>query len=374
MRRLFKIRSHKKILSNYMSVIYFHKPKIEDIKTSIHRLKLAMIKHQDHKLAIPTIAAGLDKCNWSIIKQLIYSEFHNSNINLLICYKNNTEISNNWKTKEHNDLLNITRTFKQIPIQNKKLNNLISRDNAYTIFSNYKKGENVLGDDILNLTRLPNYYWSDDELASIANYYNHNTYIYDDTNKTGIIYCNNNNSTRPSIVLYNVNNNTHWIPGTKSTQKSHKIPIKYITTNNFISLKNIINKINIFVNNNLKTPITVNDTDCHKNNLFNGDNINYRVNKQTKTLKNDFINNKNILTNNDKETITDCEGTPIKISPNLNSNQHKQVIKLLKTYINLFTSDTSNRLILKWYINVCVFPNKMYFFMITHNIFKHNFI
>ncbi|KAF0688962.1 Transposon Ty3-I Gag-Pol polyprotein, partial [Aphis craccivora] len=81
---------------------------------------------------------------------------------------------------------------------------------------------------------------------------------------------------------------------------------------------------------------------CHKNNLFNGDNINHRVNKQTKILKNNFINNENTLTNNNKETITDCEGTPIKISPNLNSNQHKQVIKLLKTYIHLFTSDTSN--------------------------------
>ena len=40
--------------------------------------------------------------------------------------------------------------------------------------------------DLLNLSMLPNYWWSDDELVSIANYYDHDTYIYD-TNKTGII-------------------------------------------------------------------------------------------------------------------------------------------------------------------------------------------
>lgn len=51
-----------------------------------------MIKHKDSKLAIPTIAAGLNKCNWTIIKQLIFTEFLNSNINLLICHKNNNDI------------------------------------------------------------------------------------------------------------------------------------------------------------------------------------------------------------------------------------------------------------------------------------------
>jgi hypothetical protein len=45
---------------------------------------------------------------------------------------------------------------------------------------------------------------SDDELAAIADYHNHDTYIYDDTNKTAIIYQKKNYNNRPIIVLYNV--------------------------------------------------------------------------------------------------------------------------------------------------------------------------
>ncbi|KAF0727142.1 Uncharacterized protein FWK35_00032298 [Aphis craccivora] len=41
---------------------------------------------------------------------------------------------------------------------------------------NITKIADLLG--LLNLSMLPNYWWSDDELASIANYYNHDTYIY----------------------------------------------------------------------------------------------------------------------------------------------------------------------------------------------------
>jgi hypothetical protein len=34
-----------------------------------------MIKQQDFKIVILTIAIRLDKCNWTIIKQIIYEEF-----------------------------------------------------------------------------------------------------------------------------------------------------------------------------------------------------------------------------------------------------------------------------------------------------------
>lgn len=80
-------------------------------------------------------------------------------------------------------------------------------------------------------------------------------------------------------MLYNVNNNTHWTPSTKSTLKSHKITIKYVTTNNIISFNEIIDKKNIFINN-LKTLIQFDNSDREKNHLFDSDNINYKVIKQ----------------------------------------------------------------------------------------------
>jgi hypothetical protein len=76
---------------------YFHKPKYDDIKLTIQNLKKSMRKLHDFKIAIPTIASGIDKSNWTIIKQHIFKEFLNTNINLLICHKDKTHITNNWK-------------------------------------------------------------------------------------------------------------------------------------------------------------------------------------------------------------------------------------------------------------------------------------
>jgi len=102
--------------------------------------------------------------------------------------------------------------------------------------------------ELLNLNKLPNYWWADDELASIAIHYGFNTYIYDDTTKNGMVYSKENHDRSP-IVLYNVNNNTHWIPGTKSTKPSIKIPIKYINTKNKITIHVIIQNINHYKTN-----------------------------------------------------------------------------------------------------------------------------
>ena len=74
---------------------YFHKPKYDDIKLTIQNLKKLMQKLYDFKIAIPKIASGIDKCNWTIAKQLIFTEFLNTNIDLLICHKDKTHITNN---------------------------------------------------------------------------------------------------------------------------------------------------------------------------------------------------------------------------------------------------------------------------------------
>jgi len=42
--------------------------------------------------------------------------------------------------------------------------------------------------ELLQLTDLPGHWWSDNELASIVSYYNHDTYIFDEHLKTAIIH------------------------------------------------------------------------------------------------------------------------------------------------------------------------------------------
>ncbi|CAH1733045.1 unnamed protein product [Aphis gossypii] len=228
-----------------------------------------------------------------------------------------------------------------------------------SIFESYKPGENVAGDgnygiyavcnalndnklnkitsiaDILqlfNITQLPNYWMSDDELAAIADYYNHDNYIYNDTNKTAIIYQKKNYNNRPAIVLYNVNNNTHWVPGTRTDKPSNKIPHKHIIINDVLPLQKLIN--NIKKNNSISNDTLPNDFIDIKKPLNNNNNIK-SVNTYTKIS--------NTITNNydDKETLIDNEGTVINISQHLDKYQHKKVVELLKKFIHLFTTDTS---------------------------------
>ena len=90
--------------------------------------------------------------------------------------------------------------------------------------------------ELLQLSDLLGYWWPNNELASIAIYYNHDTYIFYEILKTAIIYCNKNNK-RPSIILYNTNKNTHWITGTKFIKPSLKIPHNYIDINHITLLQ-----------------------------------------------------------------------------------------------------------------------------------------
>ncbi|VVC38811.1 Reverse transcriptase domain [Cinara cedri] len=375
-----------------------------------------MNKLHDHKLAIPTIAAGLDKRNWSIIKQMIYSEFKNCNIELIICYKTLTDITNSWRTREHEKIINlihdhyffekvikgvnnINDNYENLRLNNYNINNKMNNknndkirlfphsnqktnhtgynnknndaldttsnhkynidNNDYNeiniIFNNYKPGENVKGDgncglyaicnalndnkdnritsigqllELLQLSDLPGHWFSDNELASIANYYNHNTYIFDENTKTAIIY-RDKNIKRPQIVLYNTNN-THWIPGVKSIKPSFKIPNNYIEINDITPLEQIITKIK-------QEYKFVSKSNIIDNELKNIEQIQI---KKTHSSNKSITTNSNLIDN--KEILYDNENTPINISHELNISQHKQAIQLLKKYLHLFTSDASN--------------------------------
>ncbi|KAE9525256.1 hypothetical protein AGLY_014324 [Aphis glycines] len=341
---------------------YFHKPKYDDIKLTIQNIKKSMQKLHDFKIAIPTIASGVDKCNWAVIKQSVFKEFSNTNIDLLICHKDKTHITNNWKTHEHQKVINLIRDHyhshkiikkpnnindsinDKIRTPNNNLNNNMSKiikinddhnmkidkkdsNTIKSIFESYKPGENVVGDgncgiyavcnalndnklnkitsiadilQLLNITQLPNYWMSDDELAAIADYYNHDTYIYNDTNKTAIICQKKNYNNRPAIVLYNVNKNTHWVSGTRTDKPSNKIPHKHIVINDIPPLQKLIN--NIKKNNSISNNTLPNDFIDIKKPLDNNNNI--------KSVNN-YTEISNTITNNydEKEIVMDNEGT-----------------------------------------------------------------
>jgi len=250
---------------------FFDKPTYTDIRIAIEKLKTEAIKNNQFKIALPIIASGLGGRNWPIIKQIIYSEFLDCNIEIFIYHFNKNNITQNWKTNEHNEVIQNIHNHYQNKNNNTntRFNYEIPNDNSSVKdkFAKYKPGENVPSDgncglyalcnalndnktnkitsiseilEIFGLDDLPNYWWSDEELASIADYYNFDTYIYNDTDNTGIVYGNGN---RPYIILYNIKKNTHWIPGTISNNKSIKIPKGFIRITNITSLISIMTKI-----------------------------------------------------------------------------------------------------------------------------------
>ncbi|KAE9534031.1 hypothetical protein AGLY_008767 [Aphis glycines] len=388
--------------------------KVYDLKASIHNLKLQAIKLNISKIAMPTLDSEPHKFDWSIVKQLLYSEFQNTNIEIHIYYKDKENIT----PKEHTDIISNINTHCGNNINNNEIETKIINtqckiiNQANNIFPKYKPGENVLSDgncglyavcnalndnkinkitsilellELLGLNELPNYWWSDEELAAIAHYYNHDTYIYNDNDNTGIIYGDGN---KPPIVLYNVNKNTHWIPGTATPKTSNKIPnhiihIKQTPTINLqthnLNIKstkndniNTINNIQIIPNdnhtknnNNNKPEIIPKITDppqstdaasqSKKRSYSNTPSyakmsthvksLESIVNKQIKQTDNqisDIITVSDQVNNFTKLYITDYEGTPFSISPNLSIIQHNKVIQLLTEYRHIFTTDTSN--------------------------------
>ncbi|KAF0757039.1 Uncharacterized protein FWK35_00015511 [Aphis craccivora] len=96
---------------------------------------------------------------------------------------------------------------------------------------------------IFDLQKLPNYWWSDEELAVIANYFGYDMYIYNEADRTGIVF---GKGLQPPLVLYSVDNNSHWIPGKKTLIPSSCIPTNFTIVENIsevLSIKQITIKI-----------------------------------------------------------------------------------------------------------------------------------
>ena len=59
---------------------------IDNIKSTLNDVKVQMIAHNESKLAMPKIGCGLDRCNWDDVKNIIFSVFSNTDIEICICY------------------------------------------------------------------------------------------------------------------------------------------------------------------------------------------------------------------------------------------------------------------------------------------------
>lgn len=369
--------------------LYYHKPKYEDLKSSIHNLKIKAQQLNILKIAMPTIASGLDKLNWSIVKQLIYSEFQDTNIELHIYHSDLNDTTHDSNSIERNDIINNTHTFSENESKNKvKSNNTetINKNHAHNIFYMYKPGENVPSDgncglyavcnalndhkinkitsihellELLGLNNLPDYWWSDEELASIANYYGHDTYVYNNDNNTGLTY---GDGKRPPIVLYNCNKNTHWVPGTLTNKKSNKIPNTIMHIIEFPTIDTLrtsvkIRRLKDGVKNTNDNVNRTEESEAHNHKIINEKQTDL-FKTQIHTQKAPHMENNHNITKcttqsnttqsislinlNTKQSLTDLEGTPFIISPKLNTSQHNQVVELLNEYIHIFTTDTSN--------------------------------
>ena len=58
---------------------------LENLTICLENLKNKMEENKEAKLAIPKIGCGLDRCNWSDVKEIIEEVFENSDIEVLVC-------------------------------------------------------------------------------------------------------------------------------------------------------------------------------------------------------------------------------------------------------------------------------------------------
>lgn len=66
---------------------YFHKPTYESLRIALESCKNICIKNNIKKVAMPTIASGLDRLKWSEVSKIIQEVFRGMDIKILVCYK-----------------------------------------------------------------------------------------------------------------------------------------------------------------------------------------------------------------------------------------------------------------------------------------------
>ena len=67
--------------------LFFGKPKLQDVRTALIRMKLHAIRNRVYSIHMPKIGCGLDRLSWDDVKTIIEGLFVNSNINVAICIR-----------------------------------------------------------------------------------------------------------------------------------------------------------------------------------------------------------------------------------------------------------------------------------------------
>ena len=63
----------------------YHKPRYEAVREALEVMKEIMINLDTTKLAMPKIAAGLDRLEWSKVYDIICEVFEETDVEILIC-------------------------------------------------------------------------------------------------------------------------------------------------------------------------------------------------------------------------------------------------------------------------------------------------
>ena len=76
---------HQKILNLVTKQRYWHKPTYASIAQSLRVLRVYCDHNDINMLVMPRIGCGLDKLEWTSVRDIIYRVFHNSDIDILVC-------------------------------------------------------------------------------------------------------------------------------------------------------------------------------------------------------------------------------------------------------------------------------------------------
>ena len=63
----------------------YHKPTYESLRESLATMKYVMELKAITKLAMPKIAAGLDRLDWDVVYEIICEVFEDTDVEILIC-------------------------------------------------------------------------------------------------------------------------------------------------------------------------------------------------------------------------------------------------------------------------------------------------